>query len=775
MSICDDNFETGTILTSENPAGKWPDKYEASGCSVTIESSIKHNGSYSAKCITVSNGYASCDKMFTSQDNLYLRGYFRISTMPPNNDNFICFDVVYMDSASYSASAVIKKVSGQLYWGMLIQENGNWTWLYESTPSNPSVDTWYCVETRRDVANDIAQLWVDGNQKVNQTVSMSQGTNGIFPGISVSSGFATTLYIDDVVLSGSYVGPISGASKLAFTAGSGQTVTAGSVSSVITVQVQDASGNPVTTGATVSLSTTSSGGNFYSDSAGTQQITSIVISSGQSSGNCYYKDTTTGTPTLTASSTGLTSATTQFTINSSSGNLTVTGNLTVDGTIYNKGHYDILDTNGTTWINALLVENTSPTTDFHIAPNFSTQSGGTSKVYFGYASNWGSYDWMNGVSTLMNLSSSAALTLISAITPNEDPVNPENPLYVINQMWHYTSGIWDPQGFPSSANIFNLRDSNRDLTADLFNMVIPSGTPATPYSPILTTHAGMIIQRDLSVGGFIASNQGACALGFGLNKRYMPPMIWLQFSGFSILDLKTTSNPDGIANGNGSNLPSPLRDGELYFYTGTGNQTFPTPNHLYEYSIDGGGNWVDMGSQNDFSGNYDTLHIFKSSSNYGTPYSQWVNDALGHLKCANITAHHIFPAYSPTLDNGNWTGGFGLGSTGQFWNYVDSAYYFAKYQSFLPLDEYDDLAIVKNYTTKKAGDKKVIDLDSIPQIKASPDTNDTIDLSKAQSLSLGCLKQAALKFDNIEGQLVALEKDNEAIKSRLEKLERSMD
>jgi hypothetical protein len=108
------------------------------------------------------------------------------------------------------------------------------------------------------------------------------------------------------------------ASKLAYLAGAGQSVSLNSVSSVITVQVQDSNGNPVTTGATVGLSTSSTGGKFYSDSGGNNQITSLTISSGQSSGNFYYKDTMTGTPTLTAASTGLTSATTQFTITSGS-------------------------------------------------------------------------------------------------------------------------------------------------------------------------------------------------------------------------------------------------------------------------------------------------------------------------------------------------------------------------------------------------------------------------------------------------------------------------
>ncbi len=122
------------------------------------------------------------------------------------------------------------------------------------------------------------------------------------------------------------------ASKLAYTAGAGQSVNVGSVSSVITVQVQASNGNPVTSGATVGLSTSSSGGSFYSDSGGTNQITSITISSGQSSGNFYYKDANAGTPTLTASSTGLTSATTQFTI-TSSGSLSASPPLQLSGNV----------------------------------------------------------------------------------------------------------------------------------------------------------------------------------------------------------------------------------------------------------------------------------------------------------------------------------------------------------------------------------------------------------------------------------------------------------
>jgi hypothetical protein len=90
--------------------------------------------------------------------------------------------------------------------------------------------------------------------------------------------------------------------------------------------------------------------------------------------------------------------------------LEVTGNLIVDGTVYNKNSYCTLDTDGSTWVNALKIASTSPNTDFHFLPDFSTQSGGTSKVYFGYNSDWGSYNWMNGTNNVMCVTSSGVLT-----------------------------------------------------------------------------------------------------------------------------------------------------------------------------------------------------------------------------------------------------------------------------------------------------------------------------------------------------------------------------
>jgi PKD repeat protein len=109
------------------------------------------------------------------------------------------------------------------------------------------------------------------------------------------------------------------ATKLVFSSGAAQTLIAGVGSSAIVIQRQDASSNPVSTGApliTVTLSTNSAGGAFYSNSGCTNLITSIGISAGASTtATFYYKGTVAGSPTLAGASVDLTSAATTFTVN----------------------------------------------------------------------------------------------------------------------------------------------------------------------------------------------------------------------------------------------------------------------------------------------------------------------------------------------------------------------------------------------------------------------------------------------------------------------------
>jgi flagellin-like protein len=107
---------------------------------------------------------------------------------------------------------------------------------------------------------------------------------------------------------------LAAGNKLVFTAGTGQTLLTNTPSAMITVQRQNSASAAITAGST-SISLSSTAGTFYSDSACTSQITLVTIDSPQSTASFYYKSTASGTPTLTASTTGYQSATTQFTIN----------------------------------------------------------------------------------------------------------------------------------------------------------------------------------------------------------------------------------------------------------------------------------------------------------------------------------------------------------------------------------------------------------------------------------------------------------------------------
>lgn len=114
--------------------------------------------------------------------------------------------------------------------------------------------------------------------------------------------------------SGVLVAYKSAATQLAFTT-SPVSINTGVCSPLITVQSQDTNGtaaSPSTT-ETIALSTSGTGGAFYSNSTCTTAITSVTIANTANSASFYWTDTTAGTPTITASGTGaFTSAPTQI-------------------------------------------------------------------------------------------------------------------------------------------------------------------------------------------------------------------------------------------------------------------------------------------------------------------------------------------------------------------------------------------------------------------------------------------------------------------------------
>jgi hypothetical protein len=95
-------------------------------------------------------------------------------------------------------------------------------------------------------------------------------------------------------------------------------ISAGTASSAITIQTQDNKGNPTSVNNTtlVTLTSTSLSGRFdiLANGAFDGRVTSVPIANGGNSANFFYKDTTSGKPTINAASSGFSNASQQETI-----------------------------------------------------------------------------------------------------------------------------------------------------------------------------------------------------------------------------------------------------------------------------------------------------------------------------------------------------------------------------------------------------------------------------------------------------------------------------
>jgi flagellin-like protein len=147
----------------------------------------------------------------------------------------------------------------------------------------------------------------------NSGYSFSSWTRtGIIEITNPSSSTTTATMLSDGTITANYVQ--TSTNKLAYTTGTNQFLLKNVASSVITVQRQSSAGTALTSGTiTINLSTTSTGGVFINSQG--SQITSVTISNGQSTATFFYKDSTTGTPTITASATSFASVQTTFSIN----------------------------------------------------------------------------------------------------------------------------------------------------------------------------------------------------------------------------------------------------------------------------------------------------------------------------------------------------------------------------------------------------------------------------------------------------------------------------
>ena len=117
------------------------------------------------------------------------------------------------------------------------------------------------------------------------------------------------------------------------------------------------------------------------------------------------------------------------------------------------------------------------------------------------------------------------------------------PQTLINYIWGWENGLWKPVDLtiPTGDNYVRFKDTATENYGDLALVAVQA---QVGYNPILTWSQGMVIKKDLSVGGFVSANQGLIALGSGMWEQFEPPGAWLHHSEMHALhDIATLASP----------------------------------------------------------------------------------------------------------------------------------------------------------------------------------------------------------------------------------------
>jgi hypothetical protein len=202
-TLFSDNFEDATL-------NAWTDVEEANGV-VSVSTDYAHHGSYSMKCaISSSVGQADAYKNMASTANIgYWSGYVRVSALPSTDDR-LYFGGIGHDTYEDTVFVGLAHHYGEVFWELQIWVGGSADYIYETTASNPSANTWYGVEVVRDVTSGITRLYVaeDGEnyvQKIQHADSHSGTNNLAFAGVAYTNYAPVTVYVDCVKVADAFV------------------------------------------------------------------------------------------------------------------------------------------------------------------------------------------------------------------------------------------------------------------------------------------------------------------------------------------------------------------------------------------------------------------------------------------------------------------------------------------------------------------------------------------------------------------------------------------
>jgi hypothetical protein len=184
------------------------------GTDASVVTTWAHHGTHSASFTQTANGaYYILYKAVATMTEVYGRCYIRFTNLP-TGANFHWLPIAVANNTNGGISYVgLQLVGGHLYWGITHYKGGAVLHL-EATPSDPVVDTDYCVEmyVKIDNAAGAKKLWINGNSRVD-VGSLDTNDRGSIDRVrailwlNATEAASVTFRSDCYVFSNSYIGP----------------------------------------------------------------------------------------------------------------------------------------------------------------------------------------------------------------------------------------------------------------------------------------------------------------------------------------------------------------------------------------------------------------------------------------------------------------------------------------------------------------------------------------------------------------------------------------
>lgn len=318
----DDGVESGTLFTWDMPAGQWNSfASPVTQNSVAVSAAAAHTGGFGIRTIDAkSNGPPSGQNhvawdMASIPGSYYFRTWFRITS---SNATGTLVPIQLTRTRPSLAALVDITLS---YPGPTIQVAG-----FDSAMAYPTDDSgvtlapgWHLVEValvNMDTVTGGRTVWVDGTQIATRTVDWRGLTLGLFaigePWSGATTAFTGTLDFDAVRGSGQ---PL--ASRVVPRVGSGPFFP-GSCVRVSVSLVDTSTGAPAAapTDVVTTLGVSSVGGSGFADPGCSTPAANVTVNSGATSATTYFRPSSTGSGSLTATSMDFLPATTPFVVTS---------------------------------------------------------------------------------------------------------------------------------------------------------------------------------------------------------------------------------------------------------------------------------------------------------------------------------------------------------------------------------------------------------------------------------------------------------------------------